>query len=224
MGAWTSAGRDTFQLNFNNLSENIFIDPVNHTIRQVGEISYTPSASSLTFTQTQVVNSAAVPGTFTIQMALNSAPTLHFDIIRGFSYGTQYQFLIPQVDCNTSYSLETGGQTYVGSSLYSLFGAYGSGTYFSVSSDPNFSDSITINYIQANLDTFYGTQSGGTLTGANGFSVNFQIGSLFQNQTGHENMRAYFPGSVIATLVPEPSVFALGGGAICLILMRRCLF
>src|ERR1035438_3338397 len=48
-----------FQLNFNSLSETIYLDPVGETLRQVGTISFTPSATNLQFQETQTV-----PGQF----------------------------------------------------------------------------------------------------------------------------------------------------------------
>src|SRR5208282_283945 len=112
-------------LNFNSLSETIYVDTVNNTIRQVGTIQYTPSTTnSIQFTESQ----RGIPGTVTV----NLAPTngyLYFDTgvspviwnptTETFTYGPYGAADVPFfITIDGSYSLVTGGQTLSGSFAY----------------------------------------------------------------------------------------------------------
>jgi hypothetical protein len=123
-----------FQLNFNSLSETIYLDPVGETLRQVGTISFTPSATNLQFQETQTVPGqfpnppTNVSGTLTVNLAPSGGNVLSFDT------GPQAVTWNPSISAYTvdatlwaqglpmsgSYSLVTGGQTFTGSFSYTL--------------------------------------------------------------------------------------------------------
>jgi hypothetical protein len=51
-----SGSSGSISLTFTNLIETVYLDPVAETIRQVGTISYTPSAHNITIQETQSVS------------------------------------------------------------------------------------------------------------------------------------------------------------------------
>ena len=125
----SSAG---FQFNFTNLTETVYLDPVAETIRQVGVISGTPTATNISFQETQSVpgqfpNSPTnVSGSVTVTLAPTSG-VVSFDtgaLPLTWNAGSgAYTFdgNLPNLgDFSGSYSLVTGGQTYSGSFTYEL--------------------------------------------------------------------------------------------------------
>src|SRR5208282_3298586 len=70
-----SGSSGSFQLNFNSLSETVLYDQAGGTIREVGTISYTPSATNIQFQETQ----GGVSGGVTVYLAPGAGNFLSFD-------------------------------------------------------------------------------------------------------------------------------------------------
>jgi len=119
-------------LEFNHLSETIYLDPVGKTIRQVGTISCTPTAASIQFQETQTVPGrfpsppTQVSGNVTVNLA-PSGGGLSFDTgilpatwnAASSTYSVN-GLLLCGFPITGSYSVVTGGQTYTGSFSYTI--------------------------------------------------------------------------------------------------------
>ena len=119
-------------LEFNHLSETIYLDPVGKTIRQVGTISCTPTAASIQFQETQTVPGrfpsppTQVSGNVTVNLA-PSGGGLSFDTgilpatwnAASSTYSVN-ALLLNGFPMTGSYTVVTGGQTYTGSFSYTI--------------------------------------------------------------------------------------------------------
>ena len=145
----------SFSLNFTNITDYIYIDTTNQTMRHVGTLFYTPSAPSIVLSNGvgQFPN-PPVAGTLTIYLAPSNS-VLHFDT------GAQpmtWNGSIGAYSCsgwigdlgsfNGSYSEAIGGQTYNGSFNYVLNGQYPYYLY-SVLSAVGYPCSITLSGLPA---------------------------------------------------------------------------
>jgi hypothetical protein len=129
----SSAG---FSLNFTNLAETIYLDSVALTVRQIGTISYFPSATNFQFVETQSIPGqfpnppTEVSGNITVALSVGSngisfdtgpqAVTWHSDI-SGYTVADNGYVFVNGVPMNGSYTLVTGSQTFSGSFSYTLF-------------------------------------------------------------------------------------------------------
>jgi Immunoglobulin I-set domain len=133
----------SFTLQFNTLTETIYIDPIAETIRQVGVISYTASATNISFQETQQIQGVFpnpptnVIGSVTVTLA-TSGNGLSFDTgnqpatwnpsIGGYTFNSGVSSFL---NMNGSYALISGGQTNAGVFNYDL------NYYFFSGSGPN---------------------------------------------------------------------------------------
>src|ERR1035438_1547290 len=130
----TTGSGGSFYFNVTNLTETIYLDPVGQTIRQVGVFSGMPTATNISFQETQQIAGqfpnppTNVSGSVTVTLAPVGG-NLTFDTgANGFSWDSSlggYSFgLLDLQSFNNnfvgSYSLITGGQTYSGLFYYSL--------------------------------------------------------------------------------------------------------
>lgn len=218
-----------FNLTFNNLTETVYLDPVAQTIRQVGTISVTASAPSISFQETQLV-----PGQFpnppqniTGNVTVTLAPTgdvLSFDTgaqaVTWNSSKGAYTFdgdlLNFKNNFTGSYSLVTGGQTYNGSFTYGLsLGDSWSGFTFNTVATAGYPNSLTLSGLGLQFPpaiTFAASPNpAADVVAANGFQMKLSVGaerSVTGNSNG-ENFQWTSPGTITATLVPEPTSLSL---------------
>ncbi|MFO1478203.1 MAG: PEP-CTERM sorting domain-containing protein [Verrucomicrobiota bacterium] len=211
----TSGGTGSFQLNLNTLSENVYLDPVGHTVRQAGSMTYTPSASGIVMNQSQTVNGQAVTGTLTVHLAPTGG-VLPFDSgthQATYNNGVYYvpEFMTSLGSFSGSYSLVTGGQTYSGTFGYSLdapYVPYGLYDRTTVSGDLS-----TISLTGASIPGGYYNPPQSpviSMTAANGFKLDLQLGWYYGpgNAPYVEGLNASI-GNATGYLVPEPSSAAL---------------
>jgi hypothetical protein len=259
-GAMTMSAQDlngptgstgSFQLNFSTLTETIYLNPVAQTIEQVGTISATPSASSLSFQEVQ-----QIPGVFpnpptsvTGNVTVALAPTgggLSFDtgpqpVTWNASDGA-YTFDGSVSGFNNlvgSYSLVTGGQTFSGSFTYQLslkqsqFGPLTPSAFNAVSTT-GYPNTLTLGGLGGGggeLGLFQSSPSVvANVTATNGFNMALSVGDRSSvNGAGEsgwgvgEFLEWSSPGTVTATeLVPEPtSLSLLAFGILGIIFLRR---
>jgi hypothetical protein len=122
-----------FELEFNSLSETIYLDPVGGTLRQVGTILYIPTATNIQFEDIQIVPGEStnppteVSGIVTVTLA-PSGGSLSFDTgpqpvtwdpAEGV-YTLDGYIWTSGLPMSGSYSLVTGGQTLTGTFSYIL--------------------------------------------------------------------------------------------------------
>lgn len=127
-----SGSSGSFSLNFNSLSETIYLDTAAGTIRQVGAIAVTPSASNIVIIETQQIPAQFpnppqnLPGTVTVDLGPNGGNVLSFDTgPRAATWSSTAGAYtidgdIESMPMQGSYSLITGGQTFSGSFQYAL--------------------------------------------------------------------------------------------------------
>ena len=119
-----------FELEFNSLSETIYLDPVGGTLRQVGTILYIPTATNIQFEDIQIVPGEStnppteVSGIVTVTLA-PSGGSLSFDTgpqpvtwdpAEGV-YTLDGYIWTSGLPMSGSYSLVTGGQTLTGNNF-----------------------------------------------------------------------------------------------------------
>jgi hypothetical protein len=144
-----SGSAGSFLLNFNTLSETIYLDPEGETLRQVGTISVTPSAPNIQFEETQTISGPPpvfpnppppptnVLGSVTVNLALSGGNLLSFDTgiqpitWNGSAYTVESGLTSAAFPVSGSYSLVTGGQTYTGEFSYTLSYCYNAASTFS---------------------------------------------------------------------------------------------
>jgi len=130
----------SISLKFTNLTETVYLDFAAQTLRQVGTLSYTPSAPDLVFQETQIVSlfpnpPVGVTGEVTVDLAF-AAGEISFDTgLQALTWSPSRQEYWIGGDAaignlgpiTGSWSLTTGGQTFTGSFSYwygpSLVGA-----------------------------------------------------------------------------------------------------
>jgi hypothetical protein len=125
---------DGITLTFNSLTETVYLDLANSTMREVGSIEYTPSASS----QNLIINEPNQGEPAVLAVSLSCPATLLFDTGTfpiyitpnsgnpnwPTNYGTVGMYGCPFNSLsnlfNASYTLTTGGQTYSGNFSYTV--------------------------------------------------------------------------------------------------------
>lgn len=223
----SSGASGGIEVNFGTLTEHVYVDPVAHTVRQVGTVTGTPVQSAIVFTETQ----GGVSGTVTVHMSSALGGSNAF----GFDTGAQpmtpnglgsYNFNGNIIDVgffNGDWSLVTGGKTYSGSFTY---------------------DSVGYGYLVASTFTRFTALDPNTialsgLTDNNGFVRNLANPSLVADATADNGFHLQLSagagegfgvygdvinwslGTVNATLVPEPGSLALLGLALPAFLLRN---
>lgn len=222
-------------LNFTKLTETIYLDPVAQTIRQIGMISYIPTASNISFQETQ-----QVPGIFpnpptnavgnvtvtlapaggVLQFDTGAQPVTWSGPVGGYTFDGSMRNL---GTVNGSYSLRTGGQTYSGDFSYQLPVYSIAGLTFSVLSTTGYPNSLAL----SGLGTQWGFTANyvptpGTvvdMTANNGFHMMLDVGAPNYLAPGDEELFNWSsPGTITATLVPEPTSLSLAAlGALTLL-------
>ena len=137
MGLWVydsngpSGNSGKIVLTFSNLTETVYLDAIAQTIRQVGTVSYIPSAPNATIQETQSVSvfpnpPVAVAGSVAVNLAL-SGGAVSFDTgpqpVTWDAASQAYSFngnLLSFGPAAVSWSLTTGGQIFTGAFSYSL--------------------------------------------------------------------------------------------------------
>jgi hypothetical protein len=192
----------TINLNFNSLTETIYLDPVAGTIRQVGAISATPSAPNIQFQETQ-----SVPGQFPNPptnvsgiVTVNLAPTggiLSFDTgpqsvtwdAALSAYTVDAVIFAQGLPMSGSYSIVTGGQTNTGSFSYTLDYWFGGDVAFTFDafSLTDYPSSLQLNGLGYNYGSapFLSPGIVADVTSSNGFEMKLSTGingiSIFGN-------------------------------------------
>jgi hypothetical protein len=216
----------TFMNYFSNLSETVYLDPVNETLRQVGTITYTPSATNIQFQETQtftitITNSfpntdtytnVNVSGDVTVNLALNGG-VLSFDTgpigLESVGDGDWDINLFARnqiLPCSGSYSLVTGGQTLSGSFSYYLDLETALG--FNVLSTTEYPSSIQLSGGGVEAEAVFPAAVVANVQATNGFTMTLAIGTFgFWGYGGYEMFDWSLP-SVTATNVAygEPSI------------------
>ena len=150
-----SGSSGSISLTFTNLLETVYLDPVGQTIRQVGIVSYTVSAHSISIQETQSVSQFPHPpvnvsGGVTVTVDL-SGGKLSFDTgVKAITWsgpeqGYTFDATIGNIPVVGSYSLATGGQTYTGTFDYYLYNALGGANTYSWLSTVGYPQSILLN-------------------------------------------------------------------------------
>jgi hypothetical protein len=239
----------SFNYNFDTLTETIYLNPVAQTIREVGVISGTPSATQISFQDNQQIAGVFpnppqnIPGSVTVTLAPTGGG-LSFDT------GTQpvtwdsgigaYTF---NGDLGTigsfagSYSLNTGGQTYSGSFTYGLTVQAvrvpeNTSYTFNTVSTINYPNSLTLSGLGTSLNAqqwnywSLATPSPSLVPDVvanNGFDMELGVGVAAQYGSAYgEEFQWNSPGTITATMVPEPaSVSLLAFGMFGITLLRR---
>jgi len=203
-----SAQFGSFQLNLNQLTENIYIDPTNNTIREVGAFSYSPSAPFITLSKTNLAN---ISSKLTVYLA-PAGGTLPFDTgpqnLTEVSAG-QYSFngVIGSLGAfKGSYSMTTGGQTNSGSFNYSL-------NAFFVPNFNGYDGLLTTDYPESITLNSVGNQSGYLtpspwpfeifITANNGVQWELELGSSYWNS---ELLTVPLPASKVVVRPPGVSL------------------
>jgi hypothetical protein len=212
-----------FNYVFNNLSETVYIDPVAQTVRQVGLISGTPSAQTLSFQETQQTPGqfpnpiTSIDGSMTVTLA-PAGGGLTFDT--GLQHvnwtAAGYAFSAPLGDLGNflgSYSLVTGGQTYNGSFSYgitcpAIFSAF---TLITTTDYPN---SIALSsfggssYGDVSISPYNSIQA--DVIANNGFHMELVAGTgIAAGGRGEQLYWASVPDMVATLVVPEPASLSL---------------
>ena len=221
-GSSSAGPSGLIQLTFGTLTEHLYLDPVLHTVRQVGTVSVIPSAPSILFHETQQVNGQLVAGDITVYQQLvggslsidtGALPYSWNDSLHAFRVGqsntggSRQPADIGRIQVEGSYSLATGEQTYTGSFAYSLYSMGIPAETFSLFST-NSGSSLSVDGLASGggggISGYSGTLSGASVTAANGFRM--ALGAGVSDGTD------YFQWScdpATATLVPEPSSLVL---------------
>ena len=227
MSAWDENGpagsSGSFNYNFTNLTETVYLDPVAETIRQIAVISGTPTATNISIQEIQ-----SIPGQFpnpptnvSGSVTVTLAPTggaLTYDtgpLPLTWNAGSgAYTFdgsVLSLGNIVGSYSLVTGGQTNSGSFNYGLVVSPASYPWmitFNTVSTAGYPTKLSLNGL-GNLNSLYGTfvttVSPVVHSVANdGFDMELSIGVFIDYGVYHDE-RAFWlsPGTVTATLVPS---------------------
>lgn len=202
--------------NFNTLTETVYLDPVAHTIRQVGFISVTPSGGTWILDDSRHAGGITIPASLTLNLSV-SGGGISFDTgtcpyrTFGDGYDITSEQGITDPQFIGSYSWTTGDQTYTGPLNYQL--GFGAVPYdrFSIPDqtslilmNPSCVGAIGIGLADVNA--------------ANGIELNLVTG-------GNDHASHFFwDATPITTMaVPEPgciSLFSLGFGALLLLQHR----
>ena len=209
-----SGSYGSFTFTLTNLAETVYLDPVAQTIRQVGVISGTPTATHISIQETQSIPGqfpnppTNVSGTLTVTLAPASG-SLSFDTglcpltwTPASSAYTCNGFLPSFTNFEGSCSLVTGGQTYSNSFTYEL--ANRGVLIFNTVSTTNYPNSLSLGGLRVSPNPTYLTSWPSvvtTVTAANGFQAALSVG--LHPASAHEEYFSWAsPGTITATLVP----------------------
>jgi hypothetical protein len=213
-----------FYFNFTNLTETIYLDPVGETIRQVGVISGTPSATNISFQEAQ-----QIPGQFPNPPTnASGSVTVTLAPIGGsipFDTGPQPLTWTPASGAYTcdgnltnlgnfvgTYSLITGGQTYSGSFTYGLsFASWWPCFTFNTVSTIGYPNSLALSglgYAQSAFPAMFAPSPSvvADVVANNGFNMVLQVGHSSMGYAGEE-FEWNSPGTITATLISNEPPF-----------------
>ena len=226
MSAWDENGpagsSGSFNYNFTNLTETVYLDPVAETIRQIAVISGTPTATNISIQETQSIPGqfpnppTNVSGSVTVTLA-PSGGALTYDtgpLPLTWNAGSgAYTFdgsVLSWGNIVGSYSLVTGGQTNSGSFNYGLVVSPASYPWmitFNTVSTAGYPTKLSLNGL-GNLNSLYGTfvttVSPVVHSVANdGFDMELSIGVFIDYGVYHDERAFWLSlGTITATLVP----------------------
>jgi len=205
-------------LTFTNLTETVYLDAQAQTIRQVGTVLYTCSATNIMSQETQSVSvfphpPVNVSGTVTANLALNGG-SLSFDTgpkpvtwsaaLQAYSFDGN----IGNISADCSWTLTTGGQRFTGSFTYSMYPDLGAANTFSYVSMVNYPSSLGLSGFTSGGSPWFAYQCFDVVgqtqaTATNGF--NMQLVPGIANCNGNNGSCEGFSWSanpVTATNVP----------------------
>ena len=212
-----------FTFTFSNLTETVYLDPVTQTIRQVGVISGTPTATYISIQETQSIAGqfpnppTNVSGSVTVTLAPTGG-SLSFDTgSRPLTWNptsggyTCDGTVTSLTNFEGSYSLVTGGQTYSGSFTYGLFYVSEGVVFtFDMVSTLGYPASLTLSgtfQVGAGRGPAYYAASPSTVANVaadNGFHADLSVGdqtpAVYIPPVG-EKIDWTSPGTITATLV-----------------------
>ena len=192
-------------LEYSSISETGYYDPIANTLREVGSIS--------------TVNPSAAVSYQNIQNSIAANVTLNFSFPQEISFDTGvrenaggFGIVVP---LNGSYSLETGGETYIGS--FSSFVSASTHLIFSEGA----SNTVTISMFNPAGDG-RGSPLLADITAANGYRLHLVIG-INGSTTGEgpHYSTAFDVDPVTFSYVPEPCATSLLCTAAVLGFLRR---
>ena len=199
---------------FGTLTETIYFDPLNLTVRQIGSVSVTYLVQTNTRTLSQVIGGQTVTGQLITGQALTGGavsfdtgvvPLVWDDQIHAFRKAINgHPPLIGNIPVSGSFSLNTGGQTYAGDFNYSIRDDFQVFSVFATNSNP-----ALLSMRGFGGSTFGNQQAGFYFSDHPGGLTNFTAGnglvlSLFTGASDATDFLTWSAGPVNATVVPEP--------------------
>lgn len=213
-----------FYFTFSNLTETVYLDTVAQTIRQVGVISGTPTATHFSIQETQhIVNQFPYPptdvaGSVTVTLA-PAGGALSFDTgprpmtwdsgIGGYACnGIVYNF----TNLGGTYSLTTGGQTNNGSFTYALAlnaGMPNASTFYELFTT-DYPNSLMLSGLWIQYDSAYSLFIASPsivadITASDGFHIELSLIMPDPSGYGGEEFNWISPGTITATLLQTNS-------------------
>ncbi len=221
--------------NFGILTETIYFDPLNLTVRQVGSVAMSYSNPTNTRALSQTVGGQTVTGQlitgqkFTggdIGFDTGTLPVVWDNTLHAFRLpptGPSHPALIGKIPVSGSFSLDTGGQNYAGNFNYQILDDLQVFSVFATNSNPAL---LTLSGFGGNA---FNNTGGGfyysdhlnltDFTANNGLRLSLYTG----NASDSTDSIHWSAGPASATVVPEPNSLSLAGLAVsaCALLRRR---